>query len=274
MGISDKDLKKNAISYVSELSPYNVFRRVFRIFKNTWERIFLIVIGTSGEISVPLPEWKSDSSRRPETSSRFIENFALVQTYSVNSEAVQFLTADMFPYQGINDWQEFLKSDFRKIEYFKFGRPLIYGIFQESVKDLETYDLEAKFEECGEFNFMASKLFGGEKYGLTDEIGLLYGMFNFAFGTNFLPSYVSKEDLIENHLMTLVKFLDEYNFGASYIVVAFLPEGVINFLSARHFVNYPESLTMVFSSSVEYGLCADRIILGVTRPVHPPSEHF
>ena len=249
----DIDFKKNLISYVSELAPYNVFRRVFRIFKNTWERIILIVIGTSGEVSVPLPEWKLDSSRRPETSSRFIENFALVQTYSVNSETVQFLTADMFPYQGINDWQEFLKSDFRKREYFKFGRPLIYGVFQECVKDLKTYDLEADFDECGEFKFMASKLFGGEKYGLTDKIGLLYGMFNFACGTNFLPSYVSKEDLIENHLMTLVKFLDE--FGASCIVGGFLPEGVINFLSARYFAEYPGSLSMVFSSSLEYGLC-------------------
>ena len=249
----DKNLRKNATSYVSDVSPYNVFRRVFRIFKNTWERIILIVIGASGEISIPLPEWKSDSSRRPETSSRFMESFALVQTYSVNSETVQSLTADMFPYQGINDWQEFLKSDFRKIEYFKFGRPLIYGIFQASVKDLKTYDLEAKFEECGEFNFMAFKLFGGKEYGLTNKIGLLYGMFNFAFGTNFLPSYVSKEDLIENHLMTLVKFLDE--FGASCIVGGFLPEGVINFLSARYFVKFPKSLKRVFSSSVEYGLC-------------------
>ena len=77
------------------------------------------------------------------------------------------------------------------------------------MKDPKKYNLEAKFDDCGEFKFMATKLFGGEEYGLTDKIGLLFGMFNFAFGTNFLPSYVSKEDLIENHLMTLVEFLDE-----------------------------------------------------------------
>ena len=79
----------------------------------------------------------------------------------------------------------------------------------ENVKDLKIYNLESKFDECGEFKCMATKLFGGEKYGLTDKIGLLFGMLNFAFGTDFLPSYVSKEDLIENHLMTLVEFLDE-----------------------------------------------------------------
>ena len=260
----DKNLSDDTISDAHERSPYNVFRRVFRIFKNTWERIILIVISTSGQMSVLLPEWRLDPSRRPGTSSRFIESFALVQTYSVNSETVQSLTADMFPNQGIKDWNEFLKSDFRKREYFKFGRPLIYGIFLKNVvNDLRKYelegkfeyDLEAKFDECGEFNFMASKLFGGKEYGETSNISLLYGMFNFAFGTNFLPSYVSKEDLIENHLMTLVKFLDEYKFGASYIVGGFLPEGVINFLSARHFVKYPGSLTMVFYSSVKYGLC-------------------
>ena len=250
----DMDMKADKYVNVGKRSPYNVFRRVFRIFTNTWEHIMLIVISTSGQISVPLPEWKLDPSWRPQTSSRFIENFALVQTYSVNSETVQSITAETF-----TDWEKFLKSDVRIIEYFKLGRPLIYGIFLENVKDRENvkdpkkYNLEAKFDECGEFKFMATKLFGGKEYGLTDKIGLLFGMLNFAFGTNFLPSYVSKEDLIENHLMTLVEFLDED--GASYIVGGFLPEGVINFLSARYFVQFPESLIKVFNSSVKCGLC-------------------
>ena len=41
---------------VSNRGPYNVFRRVFRMFKNTWERLFLIVISTSGQISVLFPD--------------------------------------------------------------------------------------------------------------------------------------------------------------------------------------------------------------------------
>ena len=178
----------------------------------------------------------------------------LVQTYNVNSETVQSITAESF-----TDWEKFLKSDVRIIEYFKLGRPLIYGIFLDNVKDLENvkdpkkYNLESKFDDCGEFKFMATKLFGGENYGLTDKIGLLYSMLNFAFGTNFLPSNVSKEDLIENHLMTLVEFLDKD--GVSSIVGGFLPEGIINFLSARYFVEFPASLTKVFTSSVKYGLC-------------------
>ena len=45
------------------------------------------------------------------------------------------------------------------------------------------------------------------------------------------------------------------NIGASCIVGGFLPEGVINFLSARYFAEYPDSLSKVFSSSMEYGLC-------------------
>ena len=210
------DFNMNANKYVKvdERAPYNVFRRAFRIFTNTWDYIMLIVISTSGQISVLVPDWKLDPSLRQQTSGRFIENFALVQTYSVHSETVQTITA-----KTCTDWEKFLKSRDRIIEYFKLGRPLIYGVFLENVvKNRENfeidltkfeYDLEAKFADCGEFKFMAAKLFGGEKYGLTDKIGLLYGMFNFAFGTDFLPSYVNKEDLIENHLMTLVEFLDE-----------------------------------------------------------------
>ena len=232
-------------------APYNVFRRVFRIFTNTWEHIMLIVISsTSGKIcaSFPPPEQKLDPSLRQQTSSRFIENFVLVQTFNVNSETVQSITAET-----CTDWEKFLKSDVRIIEYFKLGRPLIYGVFLDNVKDLKKYNLESKFEECGEFKFMATKLFGGENYGLTDKIGLLYAMLNFAFGTNFLPSYVSKEDLIENYLMTLVVFLDKD--GVSSIVGGFLPEGVINFLSARYFAQFPASLTQVSNSFVKCGLC-------------------
>ena len=217
--------------------------------------MLIVVSSTSGQIcaSFTPPEQKMDPSWRQQTSISFIENFALVQTYSVNSETVQSITAETF-----TDWEKFLKSDVRIIEYFKLGRPLIYGIFLENVKDLKCenpkkYNLESKFDDCGEFKFMATKLFGGKKYGLTDKIGLLFGMLNFAFGTNFLPSYVSKEDLIENHLMTLVEFLDEDE--ASSIIGGFLPEGVINFLSARYFVQFPESLTKVITSSVKYGLC-------------------
>ena len=105
---------------------------------------------------------------------------------------------------------------------------------------------------------MALKLFGGRKYGFTDNDHCLFSMFNFAFGTNFLPAYMKKEDLAENYLMTLVKYLcwvkdgQEYN----YIVGGFLPEGVINFLAAKYFVQFPESLSKVLSSSVMYGLCS------------------
>ena len=252
--LRDYNLRKKAIVEVVNRSPYNVFRRVFRIFKNTWERLMLIVISTSGQISISLPELKADPSRRPETSNKFIENFALVHTYNANSKIVRFINANMFQNgEGIKDWKEFLESDFRKEEYFKFGRPLTYAIFVEFVGQLKGYDLEAKFDDCEEFSFMASKLFGGRKYDKTNKIGLLYSMFNFAFGTNFLPSYVSKEDLIENHLMTLVEYLDEKE--TNYIIGGFLPEGIINFLSARYFVEYPKSLSRVLSASVKYGLC-------------------
>ena len=259
--LRDFNLAKGEPFTALNRSPYNVFRRTFRIFTNTWERLMLIVISTSGQISILLPELKMDPSRRPETSNKFIENFSLVQTYNANSKIVRDINANMFPNEeGIKDWKEFLKSDFRKKEYFKFGRPLTYGIFLEKVGELKGYKLKEKFDDCEEFSFMASKLFGGKKYDKTNKIGLLYGMFNFAFGTNFLPSYVSKEDLIENHLMTLVEYLDvecldEHEQETNYIIGGFLPEGVINFLSARYFVKYPESLSTIFSSSIKYGLC-------------------
>ena len=253
----DVDLRAQKHVNIGKVAPFNILRRIFRIFTNTWEHIMLIVISnTSGEIcaSAPPPEPKMDPSFRPQTSISFIEHFVLVQTFNVNSEIVQFITAETFP-----DWDKFLKSDVRKIEYFKLGRPLIYGIFLDNVKYLENvkdpkkYNLESKFDDCGEFKFMATKLFGGKEYGLTDKIDLLFGMFNFAFGTNFLPSNVSKEDLIENHLMTLVEFLDKD--GVSSIIGGFLPEGVINFLSARYFVQFPASLIKVFNTSAKCGLC-------------------
>ena len=80
--------------------------------------------------------------------------------------------------------------------------------------DKGEYDFEASFDECGEFWFLGKKLFGGGRFHETDNLALLYSMFNFAFGTNFLPSHLKKEDLIESYLMTLVKYLDEK--GHSY----------------------------------------------------------
>ena len=44
-------------------------------------------------------------------------------------------------------------------------------------------------------------------------------------------------------------------YGVSHIVGGFLPEGVINFLSARYFVQFPDSLIKVFNASVKCGLC-------------------
>ena len=94
--------------------------------------MLIVISSTSGQIcaSFPPPERKMDPSWRQQTSGRFIENFALVQTFSVNSETVQTITAETF-----TDWEKFLKSDVRIIEYFKLGRPLIYGVFLENVKD-------------------------------------------------------------------------------------------------------------------------------------------
>ena len=78
-------------------------------------------------------------------------------------------------------------------------------------------------------------------------------MFNFAFGTNFIPSHVKKEDLVENYLMSLVRYLDEE--GVRHIIGSFLPEGVFNVLSAKYFIDYPRSLRSIFSLSIRYGLC-------------------
>ena len=251
----DIDVSNNESIPANGRSPYNVFRRVFRMFTNTWERIMLVVISTSGQISILLPEIGLDPSLRQRGSSKLIDSFSLVQTYSANSDNIPFVHAEMFPNDElkIKSWQEFLTSEFRREEYFKVGRPLIYGVFKDK-KVQVGYGLEAEFDKCEEFKFMAYKLFGGEEYGVTTKIGLLYSMFNFAFGTNFLPNHVSREDLIENHLMTLVEYLDEQ--GAGYISAGFLPEGVINFLSARYFVEFSlKSLKPIFSSAIKYGLC-------------------
>ena len=256
---------KTRKQYDTCLTPYNIFRRVFRMYSHTWERILLVVIST--QIRVLIPELKSDPSRRSMGSNQLMDNFVLVRTYNVNSKISLSIKADMFEkgeyknINGIHNWLDFLKSEFRIQEYFKFGRPLIYGYFKlfelENLLNGE-YDLEAKFENCREFWSMALKLFGGIRYGHTDNNQCLYCMFNFAFGTNFLPAYMKKEDLVENYLMTLVKYLfwikegQEYN----YIVGGFLPEGVINFLAAKYYVQFPESLSKVLSSSVMYGLCS------------------
>ena len=249
----DTDVKAKTSYDVYDRSPFNVFRRVFRMFSNTWERLMLIVTGSHRQTSFLQPEYELDLARLPTASRRIIENFSLLQTYNANSDIFQSINANMFPNEnGICNWVDFLKSDFRKVEYFKFGRPFNYTAF--SYRGFR-YSFEEEFEKCREFKIVADKLFGGEKYWETKKIGLLYSMFNFAFGTDFLPSCVDREDLIENHLMTLVEYLDEHEGETNHIIGSFLPEGVINFLSARYFVRHRGSLSDLLSSSVNYGLC-------------------
>ena len=57
----------------------------------------LIVVGTSGQISVLLPDLELDPSRRESSSNDFMENFELIQTYNVNSKFASNITDDMFP---------------------------------------------------------------------------------------------------------------------------------------------------------------------------------
>ena len=250
----DTDVNAKSSRGVYGRSPFNVFRRVFRMFSNTWERLMLIVTGTRGQASFLHPKYELDLCKLPMMAShRIIENFSLLQSYNANSDIIQSINANMFPNEeGICNWVDFLKSDFRKVEYFKFGRPLNYAAFRDLAFSC---DLKEEFKDCREFKFIASKLFGDKKYWETDKIGLLYSMFNFAFGTNFLPSCVDREDLIENHLMTLMEFSNENGERANHIIGGFLPEGVINFLSASYFVRFRGSFSKLLSSSTKYGLC-------------------
>ena len=114
-------------------APYNVFRRAFRLFDCLWEHLMLIIISTCGQVSLLLPELDTDPSRRDSLSLDFLKPFVFVQTYNVNSEFASKIRDDMFPIKNgkkeIKNWREFLFSDFRKEEFFKFGRPLIYGTF-------------------------------------------------------------------------------------------------------------------------------------------------
>jgi hypothetical protein len=246
----DYDPGKRNHQKVYNRAPCNVFRRIFRMFISTWVRLMLIVIGTSGQISLLLPELEFDPSRRKSSSNKFIENFALVQTYNVNSELAKSIQANY-----CSDWNVFLKSDQRKEEFFKLGRPLIYAHFKMIFKEFpKNYDIEAHYRACDEFTFYGEKLFGGAvKFQETSNDSLLYSMFNFAFGTNLLPSHMRMEDLIENYLMTLIGYLDEN--GARHLIANFLPEGVFNFLSAKYFTEYPKSLMNIFQLSSRYGLC-------------------
>ena len=208
------------------------------------------------------PDLEDDPSRRPEGSPNHMENFALVHTYCANSHVAPFINATMFKngkyesVDGIKGWSDFLKSKFRIAEYFKLGRPLIYGIFKlygENELINNQYDLEKKFDECREFQFLAEKLFGGKAYTHTGDKALLFSLFNFAFGTNLLPTYIKKEDLVESYLMTLVKYLDEN--GSNSVIGGFLPEGIFNFLSAKYFIGFQDSLSWVLYSSAKFGLC-------------------
>ena len=150
----DKNLKTLMFVDIFERAPYNIFRRAFRMFSVPWEFLILIIISTSGQISVLLPELGIDPSRRETTSLKFIDNFTLVQTYNVNAKSAASIHAGMFPREKINNWNEFLESNFRKEEFFKFGRPLIYGTFVNKIgKKLYTneYDLDATLDDCKEF---------------------------------------------------------------------------------------------------------------------------
>jgi hypothetical protein len=252
---------RNIVRAVSS-NPYKVFRRIFRMFKYTWLRLILVIIGARGQISVILPEPPVlDPALRETASNDFIENFVLVQTYNVNSDLSSLIREDIFSSRNDKSWKDFLTSNFRIEEFFKIGRPLIYATFVKNAKrklEADRYDLNVPFKRCGEFWFLAKKFFGCDfrgqmKYEQSNDDALLYSMFNFAFGANFLPSHLSKEDLVENYLMTLVKYLDED--GTSYEIGSFLPEGVFSVISAKYFVDFPDSLSDIFSSSVKFGLC-------------------
>ena len=248
----DWNADKNGYDDIKERAPYNIFRRTFRMFITPWKLLTLIIISTSGQISVPLPELDLDPSRREATSLNFMENFALVQTYNVNSEEAKSIHADMFPKGKINDWIQFLDSDFRKEEFFKNGRPLIYGTFIKNLKN-DPFNIEKTFEECNEFQFLGQKLFGGKEYKRTEDMATLCGMFNFAFGVNYFPPHIKKEELVENYLMTLVKYFDKE--GKCFLSGCYLPEGPFNALSSMYYVKYPESLCEIISDSIKYGLC-------------------
>ena len=103
-------------------------------------------------------------------------------------------------------------------------------------------------------SFLSQKLFGGKKYEKnTENISQLCSMFNFAFGVNFLPPQVKKEELVDKYLMTLVKYLDED--GSCFLAGCYLPEGAFNALSAMYFVQNPSSLEDILSVSIKYGIC-------------------
>jgi hypothetical protein len=266
----DYDVEANVDLTIYNRGPYNVFRRIFRMFEYTWERLMLIVISTNGQISVLLPELEMDPSRRQTSSNKFIENFALVETYNVNSDIALTIEADPDAIEADptlsaekkqdrksrirSDWNIFLKSNERIVEFFKLGRPLIYATYLQNVKDISNYNLETPFKDCYEFSFLMDKIFGGStRHDRTSNVAQLYSMFNLSFGTNFLPSHLRAEDLIENYLMTLIRYLDED--GVKHLVACFLPEGAFNFLSVKYFVDNEESLKSVFILSARYGLC-------------------
>ena len=130
-----------------------------------------------------LPELEEDPSKLPFTSHILLENFVLAHTYSANSLVAREISAGMFRNgtYGIKDWKEFLESNFRKIEYFKFGRPLTYGFFKvfcENCLNEGRYSLEEDFKSCLEFSYVSSKLFVGDdsqksSYSLCFHINIL-----------------------------------------------------------------------------------------------------
>jgi hypothetical protein len=245
----DWDLDKGKRVRVHNFAPYNVFRRIFRMFDCTWERLMLIIISINRKVNFKLSDLKLDPSRRKEAHNTFIENFVLANTYNVNSELALAIKADNIP-----NWNIFLESDERMEEFFKHGRPLIYSTFKRHIRLFPNYSLEAGFEECYEFTILGKKLFEGDEYNQTLDVARLYSMLNFAFGTNFFPSHLRVDDMIENNLMTLIGYLNQNN-GVKYIIASFLPEGAFNFLSAKYFVDYPGSLSQILQLSVRYGLC-------------------
>jgi hypothetical protein len=257
-------------------SPYNVFQRVFRIFSNVWERLMLITVGKCEKIIGNMPKTKEDRSSHFKYPVTFMKDFFLIQTFNVNSGIAKEIEADMFQKRNytlennnpIKDWNEFLGSKFRIIEYFKFGRPLSYGIFkeyeEENVKS-GRYNFKENFEDCSEFQILDKKLTGVTDGSEIQNLKCLYSMFNFAFGTNFIPDFIKKTDLVDEYMMTIVNCTFESRPGNQVrcgnqenelcqVSGCFMPEGVINFLSARYFANNPKSLLKIMEYSLRYGI--------------------
>ena len=228
-------------NFDSSITPYQVFRRTFRLFSKLWDYLWLVFISSSnGKIEKFFTDAEYDSTASVGSSFKLFYPFVLIHTYNCNSKLPKhFLSkGDENPYNSTKfpalmvaevD-KKYLESFDRVCDLFSRARPLITNIFDfyyGKGKDKEFVFrkyIETPINHSLELEILVKKFFTIRK--VDDELSfcilpdtITYSILGLSVCLSRFPYNFRANELIENDLTTITKF-DK--------IGEFLPEGPLN----------------------------------------------